>query len=134
MSWKRKITDIRHAAVHRVAQNRQYLCEKLDIAIAFARVLGDSQCAQDMGNFKTCFETILDDLDEYSQQLDCRTKAQVYLCRCYPLKMRRRLLLLPEAVKRLNEQNERRFSSLVQGALRKCLFDGRCHLWLIPTR
>ncbi|CAG8025952.1 unnamed protein product [Penicillium nalgiovense] len=121
MSWKRKITEIRHAAVHRVAQNRQSIYRKLDAAVAFAKALEDSKCAEDIRLFKLSLDGLLADLGERSKQLVCRTKAQLYLCRCHPLRLRRRFLLLPEAVKRMAEQNERHFNSLVQDALRNCL-------------
>jgi hypothetical protein len=121
MSWKHKITEIRHAAVHRVAQNRHSICKKLDAAVAFAKSLEDSKRAEDIRLFKLSLDGLLADLDARSKQLVCRTKAQLYLCRCHPLRLRRRFLLLPEAVKRMAEHNERHFNSLVQGALRDCL-------------
>jgi hypothetical protein len=128
MSWKRKITEIRHAAVHRVAQNRHSICKKLDAAVAFAKSLGDYKCAEDIRLFKLSLDGLLVDLDERTKQLVYRTKSQLYLCRCHPLRLRRRYFLLPEAVRRMAEQNEHRFSSLVQGALKNGLSTGAWHI------
>ncbi|KAF4765662.1 hypothetical protein HAV15_003316 [Penicillium sp. str.  len=76
MSWKRKITEIRHAAVHRVAQNRHSICKKLDAAVAFAKSLEDSKCAEDIRLFKLSLDGLIADLGERSKQLMPSSEAE----------------------------------------------------------
>ncbi|KAJ5346998.1 uncharacterized protein N7506_000251 [Penicillium brevicompactum] len=76
MSWKRQITEIRHAAVHRVAQNRHSICKKLDAAVAFAKSLEDFKCAEDIRLFKLSLDDLLADLDERSKQLMPSSEAE----------------------------------------------------------
>ncbi|KAJ5865183.1 uncharacterized protein N7529_007099 [Penicillium soppii] len=76
MSWKHKITEIRHAAVHRVAQNRHSICKKLDAAVAFAKSLEDSKCAEDIRLFKLSLDGLLADLDARSKQLMPSSEAE----------------------------------------------------------
>ena len=121
LTWRRSVTDIRHAAVHRICQDRASLGQKLDAAVVFAQCLGDEECEQEIRYFRSILDFLLARLDNHLRQLKCKIRTQFRLCRNSPQKWKARRNLLPEAIKRVVEQNERDFSLRVEDYLRRVL-------------
>lgn len=121
LTWRRSITGIRHAAVHRICQDRVSLGQKLDAAVVFAQYLGDEECEQEIRYFRSILDLLLASMDNHSRELKCKVKTQFRLGRIRPQKWKTRRSLLPEAIKRVVEQNERDFSLRIEEYLRRVL-------------
>ena len=119
---RRMVTNIRHAAVHRIVQDSESFLIMLQAAVAFARCIGDDECTQQLGCLCNSLNTFLAKMNERSHHLQERIRFQIRLCQSRPQELMQRHALLPEAVKRMTEQNEQMFDLQVQEFVRKKLF------------
>lgn len=112
------ISGIRHAAVHRIWQDRGSLRQKIDAAIRFARYTGGDKPARIVLLLRDVLNSRLVELTCFSNQLKRRMLLQIAHCQSYPQQGNRRLKLLPEAVKRVSERHERYFNTELEQILR----------------
>ncbi|CAG8107630.1 unnamed protein product [Penicillium nalgiovense] len=115
------VTSIRHAAVHRIVQDRKSFLGMLQTAVAFTRCIGDDKCTQQLGCLCISLDTFLAKLNERSNHLQERIRFQISLCQSRPKELMQRRVLLPNAIKKVTEQSEQTFNLQVQEFVRKNL-------------
>ncbi|KAJ5642531.1 hypothetical protein N7490_006531 [Penicillium lividum] len=116
--WRRPVTSIRHAAVHRIVQDRDSLDQKIRAAAGFAQGIGGPCCSRPLERLRDTLGHWLVVLDDLSVHLKEKAMSQLALCRSRPQHRTRRLTLLPEAVKRVSDWNEQTFTMKVESFLR----------------
>jgi hypothetical protein len=120
-SMRRMVTSIRHAAVHRIVQDRKSFLRMLQAAVAFTGCIGDDKCTQQLGCLCFYLDTLLAKLNERSHHLQERIRFQISLCQSRPKELMQRRVLLPDAIEKVKEQNEQAFNLQVQEFVRKKL-------------
>jgi hypothetical protein len=120
-SMRRMVTSIRHAAVHRIVQDRKSFLGMLQAAVAFTRCIADDKCMQQLGYLCISLDTSLAKLNERSHHVQERIRFQTSLCQSQPKELMQRRVLLPDAIKKVTEQNEQTFTLQVQEFVRKKL-------------
>lgn len=120
-SVRRMVTNIRHAAVHRISHDKKLFLRMLQAAVAFARCIGDEECAQQLECLCMSLDTFLANLNERSHNLQERVRLQLRLCHSRPRELMQRRVLLPEAVKKVTDQNEQLFNLQVREFVRNKL-------------
>ncbi|KAF3029186.1 hypothetical protein E8E15_001671 [Penicillium rubens] len=73
------VTNIRHAAVHRIVQDSESFLIMLQAAVAFARCIGDDECTQQLGCLCNSLNTFLAKMNERSHHLQERIRFQIRL-------------------------------------------------------
>ncbi|KAJ5471952.1 hypothetical protein N7539_008521 [Penicillium diatomitis] len=66
---RRVVSDIRHAAVHRIMQDRSGFYQKLDAAAEFAGLIGGGQWARMLAHLQKAITTFLTKMDDRFLQL-----------------------------------------------------------------
>lgn len=120
-SLRQTVSNIRHAAVHRILQDSESLLEMLQAAVAFASCIDDKECSQRLEFLSSTLNNLLFQMNERLHHLQQRVLVQVRICHSRPAELMQRRALLPEAVRRLTEQIEHMFNSQVQDIVRKNL-------------
>lgn len=115
--WRRVITSIRHAAVHRIPQDRDTLLQMNRVAINFSTcIVGFKNCGSLCRLYKF-LKITLSRSNRVMTQLRQNIDSQISLCEARPQHLHQRLTLLPEAVKRVLERSDENFISEVKAFL-----------------
>ncbi|KAF3001693.1 hypothetical protein E8E15_000825 [Penicillium rubens] len=117
-AWCRAITSIRHAAVHRIPHDRKTILKMLRVAIKFSKRIAGFGGTKSLCRFQDLVKTALSEFDQLTAQLKQKALLQISLCEARPQHLDRRLILLPEAVKRVLQSSENDFVSEVEQFLR----------------
>ncbi|KAJ6118313.1 hypothetical protein N7471_013780 [Penicillium samsonianum] len=116
--WRRVITSIRHAAVHRIPHDRKTLLKMVQVAIKFLKCIAGFKVSKSLCRIQKFVKTALSEFDQLTAQLKQKARLQISLCEAYPHYLDRRLILLPEAVRRVLQSSEDDFVSKVEQFLR----------------
>lgn len=119
---RRIVTNIRHTTVHGIVQDSKSFLIMLQTAVTFARYIGDDKCTQQVRCLCSSLNTFLAKINKRLYHLQERIRFQIRLYQSRPQELIQRRTLLPEAVKRITEQNEQIFDLQVQEFVRKKLF------------
>ncbi|CAG8409637.1 unnamed protein product [Penicillium salamii] len=116
--WHRVITSIRHAAVHRIPHDRKTLLKMLRVAIKLSKCIAGFRDTKGLCRIQDLVKIALSEFDQMTAQLKKKALLQISLCEPRPQPLDRRLILLPEAVKRVLQSSEDDFVSKVEQFLR----------------
>jgi hypothetical protein len=116
--WHRVVTSIRHAAVHRISHDRKTLLKMLRMAVKFSKCIAGFKESKSLGLIQKFVKAALSEFDQLTAQLKQKALLQVSLCEARPQHLDRRLILLPEAVKRVLQSSEDDFVFKVEQFLR----------------
>ena len=112
------ITSIRHAAVHRIPHDRKTILKMLRVAIKFSKRIAGFRDTKSLCHIQNLAKTALSEFDQLTAQLKQKALLQISLCEARPQHLVRRLILLPEAVRRVLQSSEDDFVSKVEQFLR----------------
>ena len=104
--WRGVITSIRHAAVHRIPQDRKSLLKLIRVAIKFSKCTVGLEDSESLCRLQAFMKTALSEFNHLTTQLKQKASLQISLCKARPHHLGRRLNLLPEAVKRVLQCSE----------------------------
>ncbi|CAG7953789.1 unnamed protein product [Penicillium salamii] len=116
--WHRVITSIRHVAVHRIPHDRKTLLKMLRVAIKFSKRIAGFRDTKSFCRIQGFVKTALSEFDQLTAQLKQKALLKISLCESRPQNLDRRMILLPEAVKRVLQSIEDDFVSKVKQFLR----------------
>ncbi|CAG8165941.1 unnamed protein product [Penicillium nalgiovense] len=116
--WRRVISSIRHAAVHRIPHDRKTLLKMARVAIKFSKCIAGFKGSKRLCRIQNLVKTALSEFDQLTAQLKQKARLQISLCEAYPHYLDRRLILLSEAVRRVLQSSEDDFVSKVEQFLR----------------
>ncbi|CAG8145616.1 unnamed protein product [Penicillium nalgiovense] len=116
--WRRVISSIRHAAVHRIPHDRKTLLKMARVAIKFSKCIAGFGNTKRLCRIQNLVKTSLSEFDQLTAQLKQKARLQISLCEAYPHYLDRRLILLSEAVRRVLQSSEDDFVSKVEQFLR----------------
>ncbi|CAG8240936.1 unnamed protein product [Penicillium salamii] len=116
--WHRVLTSIRHAAVHRIPHDRKTLLKMLRGAVQFSKCIAGFKETKSLCRIQEFVKTALSEFDQLTAQLKQKALLKISLCECRPQHLDRRIILLPEAVKRVLQSIEDDFVSKVKQFLR----------------
>jgi hypothetical protein len=94
---------MRHAAVHRIPQDRKSLLKLIRVAIKFSKCTVGLEDSESLCRLQAFVKTALSEFDHLTIQLK---HLQISLCEARPRHLSRRLILLPETVKRVLQCSE----------------------------
>jgi hypothetical protein len=100
------ITSIRHAAVHRIPQDRKSLLKLIRAAIKFSKCTVGLEDSESLCRLQALVKKVLSEFDQLTTQLKQKATLQISLCEARPRHLSQRLILLPEAVKRVLQCSE----------------------------
>ncbi|KAJ5558921.1 hypothetical protein N7535_009205 [Penicillium sp. DV-2018c] len=86
-SLRHTVSDIRHAAVHRIVQDSESLLEMLQAAVAFASCIGDKECTQQLEFLCRTLNNLLFQMNERLHHLQQRVLVQIRICHSRPAKL-----------------------------------------------
>ena len=104
--WRGVITSIRHAAVHRIPQDRKSLLKLIRVAIKFSKCTVGLEDSESLCRLQAFVKTALSEFHHLTTQLKQKASLQISLCKASPHHLGGRLILLPEAVKRVLQCSE----------------------------
>ncbi|CAI7631202.1 unnamed protein product, partial [Penicillium pancosmium] len=107
--WRCVITNIRHAAVHRIKQGRYTLLRMNRIAIKLVRCIAGFEMSHSLRGLQKFLHLKISNLDQLNTQLRMNLDQQLLLCDTRPKVHEIRLKLLPEAANRLQQSHEDKF-------------------------
>ncbi|KAJ5413673.1 hypothetical protein N7509_000300 [Penicillium cosmopolitanum] len=107
--WRCVITNIRHAAVHRIEQGRDTLLRMNHIAIKLVRCIAGFEMSHSLRGLQKVLHKKISSLDQLNSQLWRNLDRQLLLCDTCPKDHEKRLKLLPEAANRLQQSHEDKF-------------------------
>lgn len=103
--WRRVISNIRHAAVHRIPQPRNVLLRMIRCAIGFLDSIAVPESSRSFCRLYKFLKSVLSNSDRLVAHLRYKVDSQILLCESNPQHLSHRLGLLPEATKRVLESN-----------------------------
>lgn len=104
--WRGVITSMRHAAVHRIPQDRKSLLKLIRVAIKFSKCTVGLEDSESLCRLQAFVKTALSEFHHLTTQLKQKANLQISLCKASPHHLGGRLILLPEAVKRVLQCSE----------------------------
>jgi hypothetical protein len=116
--WHRVVTSIRHAAVHRISHDRKTLLKMLRVAVKFSKRIAGFRDTKSLCRIQGFVKTVLSEFDQLTAQLKQKALLKVSSCESRPQNLDRRMILLPEAAKRVLRSIEDDFVSKVEQFLR----------------
>lgn len=118
IGWRGVITSIRHAAVHRIPQDRKSLLKLIRVATKFSKCTVGVQTSKGLCHLQAFAKTALLEFDHLTIQLKQNASLQISLCEAHPHLSGRRLSLLPKAVERVLQRSQDDLVSKVDQFLR----------------
>ncbi|MGV2419237.1 MAG UNVERIFIED_CONTAM: hypothetical protein MIJ72_07065 [Staphylococcus saprophyticus] len=112
--WRRVISSIRHAAVHRIPHDRKTFLKMVRAAIKFSKCIAGFESSKRLCRIQKFVKTSVLEFDQLRAQLKNNARLQISLGEAHPDHLARRLVLLPEAVKRVLQSVEDDFVSKVK--------------------
>ncbi|CAP99953.1 Pc22g26650 [Penicillium rubens Wisconsin 54-1255] len=112
--WRRVISSIRHAAVHRIPHDRKPFLKMVRAAIKFSKCIAGFESSKRLCRIQKFVKTSVSEFDQLRAQLKNNARLQISLGEAHPDHLARRLVLLPEAVKRVLQSVEDDFVSKVK--------------------
>lgn len=112
--WRRVISSIRHAAVHRIPHDRKTFLKMVRAAIKFSKCIAGFESSKRLCRIQKFVKTSLSGFDQLTAQLKHNARLQISLGEAHRDHLARRLVLLPEAVRRVLQSIEDGFVSKVK--------------------
>jgi hypothetical protein len=116
--WHRVVTSIRHAAVHRISHDRKTFLKMLRVAVKFSKCIAGFKESKSLDRIQEFVKTALSEFDQLTAQLKQKALLKISLCESRPQHLDRRMILLPEAARRVLQSIEDGFVSKVKQFLR----------------
>ncbi|KAJ5938374.1 hypothetical protein N7466_001508 [Penicillium verhagenii] len=115
--WNRVVSSIRHASVHRILKAPDALLRMVRYAIGFLESIAGVRSSRSLRRLHRFLKTMITSSDRLAAQLRDKVNMQILLCNAHPEQLGRRLQLLPEALRRVLQNNEQSMVSQIQGFL-----------------
>ncbi|CAI7631789.1 unnamed protein product [Penicillium viridicatum] len=112
--WRRVISSFRHAAVHRIPHDRKTFLKMVRAAIKFSKCIAGFKSSKSLCGIQKFVKTSVSEFGQLTAQLKHNSRLQISLGEAYHDHLARRLVLLPEAVRRVLQRVEDDFVSKVK--------------------
>ena len=108
------ISSIRHTAVHRIPYDRKTFLKMVRAAIKFSKCIASFESSKRLYRIQKFVKISVSEFDQLRAQLKHNACLQISLGEANPDHLARRLVLLPEAVRRVLQSVEDDFVSKVK--------------------